>query len=65
MTVEDQATVDLGALTADIVSAYVSNNSVPQGELPSVIASVHVAFQNLSAPKPAEAERPVPPVSIK
>ena len=65
MNLEDKTTTDLGALTADIVSAYVSNNSVPQGELPTVIASVHAALQNLGAPKQVEAERPEPPVPIK
>ena len=65
MSFEDQPQSDLGALTADIVSAYVANNSVPQGELAAVIASVHAALQNLGAPKPAEPERPEPPVSIK
>ena len=53
-------------LAADIVSAFVSNNSVPSAELPSLIASVHSALAkvaNGSTEKPAEA--PVPPVSIK
>ncbi len=31
-------------LAADIVSAYVSNNSLPVGELPSLIAEVHRAL---------------------
>jgi predicted transcriptional regulator len=37
---------DLIDLAADIVSAYVSNNSLPVGELPSLIADVHRALNN-------------------
>ena len=31
-------------LTADVVAAYVSNNPVPVGELPNLIADVHMAL---------------------
>ncbi|MDP3553502.1 MucR family transcriptional regulator, partial [Methylocystis sp.] len=31
-------------LAADIVSAYVSNNSVPAGELPGLISEVYSAL---------------------
>src|SRR3954452_7070856 len=31
-------------LIADIVSAYVSNNSVPVAELPNLIASIHASL---------------------
>ncbi|MDP4023658.1 MucR family transcriptional regulator [Methylobacterium sp. NEAU 140] len=37
----------------DIVSAYVSNNSVPVGELPTLLAGVHAALVKLSAPEAA------------
>lgn len=49
-------------LAADIVSAYVSNNSVPAAELPSLINEVHAALLRVTsgiaapvveAPKPA------------
>jgi len=45
----------------DIVSAYVSNNSVPAAELAGLIAGVHAALQRLTgaAAAPAEAEAPV------
>jgi predicted transcriptional regulator len=33
------------SLAADIVSAYVSNNSVPAGDLPAFIGQVHAALQ--------------------
>ncbi|HZC17909.1 MAG TPA: MucR family transcriptional regulator [Caulobacteraceae bacterium] len=35
-------------MTADIVSAYVGNNSVSAGELPSLIQSVHRALAGVS-----------------
>ena len=57
--------IDFASITADIVSSYVANNSVHRAELPNVIASVHVALQGLVAPKPAEPEKPQPPVSIR
>lgn len=53
-------------LTADIVSAYVSKNPVPVGDLASLIASVH---RSMSALVAGEAEAPAeilkPAVSIK
>jgi predicted transcriptional regulator len=53
-------------LTASVVSAYVSNNSISPFDLPGLIASVHASIKGLSAPAAAqEAEKPVPPVSIK
>ena len=36
-------------LTADVVAAYVSNNPVPAGELPSLIADVHQALSRVGA----------------
>ena len=44
-------------LTADIVSAFVSNNSVPAGDLPKLIEDVHRAL--LAAPMASA--QPVPP----
>jgi predicted transcriptional regulator len=41
-------------LAADIVSAFVSNNSVPTTDLPNLIASVHSALQNVSNPAPTQ-----------
>lgn len=34
-------------LTADVVSAYVSNNPVPVADLPSLIGQVHAALKSL------------------
>lgn len=52
-------------LTASVVSAYVSNNSISSFDLPGLIASVHASIRGLSAPAVQEAEKLVPPVSIK
>ena len=51
--------------TADVVSAYVSHNSVRAADLSDLIASVHRALQGLSASPQAEPEKREPPVSIK
>ncbi|HXT09378.1 MAG TPA: MucR family transcriptional regulator [Roseiarcus sp.] len=49
-------------LAASIVSAYISNNSLPMAELPSLISSVHSIVAKLagnsSPPPPAEPQRP-------
>ncbi|KTS50588.1 MucR family transcriptional regulator, partial [Methylobacterium radiotolerans] len=48
---------------SDIVSAYVSNNSVPISELPGLLAGVHAALTKLSAPAAAvteTADKPTP-----
>lgn len=34
--------------TADIVSAYVSNNPIPSSDLPRLIADIHAAVSGLS-----------------
>ena len=53
-------------LAADIVSAFVSNNSVPVTELPALIGSVHAALQNVSNPIQVKAaEKPTPAVPVK
>ena len=53
---EEPAGADLIDLAADIVSAYVSNNTVPAAELPALIAEVHRALNNttmgLNEPEP-------------
>ena len=48
-------------LTADIVAAHVSNNSVAVNDLPLLIANVHGALVGLAAPTaPAKPEPKVP-----
>jgi predicted transcriptional regulator len=52
-------------LAADIVSAYVSNNSVPSSELPSLINEIHSALMRVgggTVEVPAEAPKPAIPV---
>ena len=52
-------------LAAEIVSAYVSNNSVPSSELPSLLSDVHAALVRVATgaqPAVVEAAKPaVPP----
>ena len=53
-------------LTAEIVSAYVSNNTVPASEIPSLINQVHAALARVSGKSgdtPSEPLRPA--VSVK
>ncbi|MGU3662645.1 MucR family transcriptional regulator, partial [Methylobacterium sp. A49B] len=45
----DEKAGALTALTAELVAAYVSNNSVPPAELPALIARVHGAIAGLVA----------------
>ena len=53
-------------LTADIVSAYVSNNPTPPASLPGLIANINSAIRNLGGPPPApEPAELVPAVPIK
>ena len=52
-------------LSADIVSAYVSKNSVPVGELANLIAAVHASLERVAAPPAPEPEKPTPPVPIR
>jgi predicted transcriptional regulator len=53
-------------MTADIVSAYVGNNSVSANDLPSLIQSVHRALASVTgAAEPVEAAPKEPAVSIK
>ncbi len=52
-------------LAADIVSAYVSNNSVPVADIPGLISSVHAALNGMVETAPVKAEPAVPAVSVK
>lgn len=59
------ATSNYIELAADIVSAYVSNNSVPSGDLPGLISEVHTALMKVGTGAielPAEAPKPAVPV---
>ena len=51
-------------LAADIVSAYVSYNSVQTSDLPALIDAVHSALSNVGKPA-SEAPRSAPAVPVK
>ena len=53
-------------LTADVVSAYVSNNSIQSSDLPALISEVHAALhQTLGGPAEPEPEPQNPAVPVK
>ena len=52
-------------LTADIVAAHVSNNSVAVNDLPSLIQNVHSALTGISGNGAAPEAKPEPKVSIR
>ena len=53
-------------LTAEIVSAYVSNNTVPASEIPSLINQVHAALARVSGKSGDGSSEPLrPAVSVK
>jgi predicted transcriptional regulator len=57
---------ELITLTADIVAAHVSNNSVPTAEVASLIQSVYNALQAVGGPAPEpQAEKPKGAVSAR
>ncbi len=52
-------------LTADIVAAHVSNNSVAVSDLPVLIANVHAALANLGDPVVEPEVKQEPAVSVR
>jgi len=63
---ENDSAQDLLGLTAEIVSAHVSNNPVAMADLPGLIAQVHNALANLGKPAPEpEAKKQEPAVPVK
>ena len=53
-------------LTAEIVSAYVSNNTVPASEIPSLISQVHSALSRVSGKTGDVTAEPLKPaISVK
>jgi predicted transcriptional regulator len=55
----------LATLTADIVSAHVSNNQVAVSDLPTLIRNVHDALSALGRSLPAPAPEQLPAVSVR
>ena len=59
---------DLLALSADIVAAYVGQNTISAGAIPDIIRSVHQALSSLERGSaepaaPAEKQKPAVPIS--
>lgn len=63
---EQSDRTDLVAVSAALVAAYVSNNSVQAAELPKLIGDIHGALRALGATAPIKPEKkPEPAVSIR
>ena len=65
MAEQDAGEDTLLTLTADIVAAHVSNNSVAVNDLPNLIENVHRALRGISAASAAPEAKPEPKVSIR
>lgn len=65
MADNDGAEDMLLTLTADIVAAHVSNNSVAVNDLPNLIQNVHSALNGLSGKPAAPEARPDPKVPVR
>ena len=64
--VENDSTEDtLLTLTADIVAAHVSNNSVAVNDLPNLIQNVHSALNTIAGQSSAPEPKPEPKVPIR
>jgi predicted transcriptional regulator len=62
---QDNLAETLVTLTADIVSAHVSNNSVAVNDLPTLIQNVHSALTGLGQRAEEPQPKPEPAVSIR
>jgi len=63
---EDQPKPELVDLTAKIVSAFVSNNTIGPGDLPQLINDTYAALSRVTVGAPApEREKLKPKVSVK
>lgn len=56
---------ELVGLTAEIVGAYITKNSIGQTGLTELITAVHSALKQLGRPEPIQSEKPTPPIPIK
>lgn len=58
---------DIARMSAEVVAAYVANNTVPTAGVPELIRTVHEALANLDAPPPPapapEKQKPAVPIS--
>ena len=65
MADQNGAEETLLTLTADIVAAHVSNNSVAVNDLPTLIQNVHGALSSISGAAAAPEARPEPKVPVR
>ena len=66
MTSENPKSGDFIGLTANIVSAYVSNNTVPAADIPGLINQVHAALTRVSSGQHELPSEPLKPaVAVK
>jgi predicted transcriptional regulator len=69
MSLSRSDSADLLALTSDIVSAFVANNSLRSAELPPLIQSVHAGLVKITseaaAPSAPEPQAATPAVSVR
>ena len=61
----DNSEDTLLTLTADIVAAHVSNNSVAVNDLPNLIQNVHTALSGIAGNSAAPEPKPEPKVAIR
>jgi predicted transcriptional regulator len=62
---QDSPSNTLLSLTAQIVAAHVSNNTVPLADLPQLIDQVYRTLSGIGQDAPVRAERPQPAVTVK
>lgn len=58
---EGSTSVDYVSVTAEVVSSYVANNSMPAHDVPVLIEQVHTALAALGRPKEAAVVQPPKP----
>lgn len=64
-TIEKLSSADVLRMTADVVAAYVGNNTLATNDLPGIINTVHVSLANLNGGEGAVAEPLRPAVPIR
>ena len=65
MDINEGADDTLLTLTADIVAAHVSNNSVAVNDLPNLIQNVHAALNLISSNRSSQEAKPEPKVPVR
>ena len=65
MDTNEGADDTLLTLTADIVAAHVSNNSVAVNDLPNLIQNVHAALSGISSNRSSQEAKPEPKVPVR